>query len=87
MAVLTNKPVRFSQAILDGLGIANHFQFVFGGNSFEKKKPDPMGVELLLGISRRKPDGRNDGGGFRRGRAHRTKFGPLFVRRVLRPRV
>lgn len=48
MAVLTNKPVRFSQAILDGLGIANHFQFVFGGNSFEKKKPDPMGVELLL---------------------------------------
>jgi phosphoglycolate phosphatase len=48
MAVLTNKPVRFSQAILDGLGIANHFQFVFGGNSFERKKPDPMGVELLL---------------------------------------
>jgi phosphoglycolate phosphatase len=48
MAVLTNKPVRFSQAILDGLGIADHFQFVFGGNSFEKKKPDPIGVELLL---------------------------------------
>jgi phosphoglycolate phosphatase len=48
MAVLTNKPVRFSQAILDGLGIARHFQFVFGGNSFEKKKPDPMGAELLL---------------------------------------
>jgi phosphoglycolate phosphatase len=48
MAVLTNKPVRFSQAILDGLGLAKHFQYVFGGNSFEKKKPDPMGVELLL---------------------------------------
>ena len=48
MAVLTNKPVRFSEAILHGLGIANHFQFVFGGNSFERKKPDPMGVELLL---------------------------------------
>jgi phosphoglycolate phosphatase len=48
MAVLTNKPVRFSQAILEGLGIAHHFQFVFGGNSFEKKKPDPMGAELLL---------------------------------------
>jgi phosphoglycolate phosphatase len=48
MAVLTNKPVRFSERILEGLGIANHFQFVFGGNSFEKKKPDPMGVELLL---------------------------------------
>jgi phosphoglycolate phosphatase len=48
MAVLTNKPVRFSEHILEGLGIAEHFQFVFGGNSFERKKPDPMGVELLL---------------------------------------
>lgn len=48
MAVLTNKPVLFSQHILDGLGLADYFQFVFGGNSFERKKPDPMGVELLL---------------------------------------
>jgi phosphoglycolate phosphatase len=48
MAVLTNKPVRFSQGILDGLGLAPYFRFVYGGNSFEKKKPDPMGVEILL---------------------------------------
>jgi phosphoglycolate phosphatase len=48
MAVLTNKPVRFSQAILDGLGLAPYFRFVYGGNSFERKKPDPMGVEVLL---------------------------------------
>jgi len=48
MAILTNKPVRFSQAILDGLGLAKYFRFVYGGNSFEKKKPDPMGVETLL---------------------------------------
>lgn len=48
MAVLTNKPVRFSQEILDGLGIAPCFQYVYGGNSFERKKPDPMGVEVLL---------------------------------------
>jgi phosphoglycolate phosphatase len=48
MAILTNKPVRFSQAILDGLGLARYFRFVYGGNSFEKKKPDPMGVEVLL---------------------------------------
>ena len=48
MAVLTNKPVRFSQEILDGLGIAGCFQYVYGGNSFERKKPDPMGVEVLL---------------------------------------
>jgi len=48
MAVLTNKPTRFSQAILDGLGLSQYFRFVYGGNSFERKKPDPMGVEKLL---------------------------------------
>jgi len=48
MAVLTNKPVKFSQAIIEGLGLARYFRYIYGGNSFEKKKPDPMGVETLL---------------------------------------
>jgi phosphoglycolate phosphatase len=48
MAVLTNKPVVFSRAILDGLGLGQYFRFVYGGNSFERKKPDPIGVEVLL---------------------------------------
>jgi phosphoglycolate phosphatase len=48
MAVLTNKPVRFSEEILNGLGLSRYFRFVYGGNSFEKKKPDPMGVEIIL---------------------------------------
>lgn len=48
MAVLTNKPVRFSQAILDGLGLGRHFTQVYGGNSFERKKPDPMGLLALM---------------------------------------
>ncbi|HWZ53344.1 MAG TPA: HAD-IA family hydrolase [Candidatus Acidoferrales bacterium] len=48
MAVLTNKPVHFSRAILDGLGMLRYFRFVYGGNSFEKKKPHPMGTETLL---------------------------------------
>lgn len=48
MAVLTNKPVVFSKAILDGLGLSRYFRFVYGGNSFATKKPDPMGVEMLL---------------------------------------
>jgi phosphoglycolate phosphatase len=48
MAVLTNKPVRFSQGILDGLGIARYFRYVYGGNSFATKKPDPEGVRVLL---------------------------------------
>ncbi|HXX46086.1 MAG TPA: HAD-IA family hydrolase [Candidatus Acidoferrales bacterium] len=48
MAVLTNKPVRFSQAILEGLGIAGFFRYVYGGNSFQTKKPNPEGVNVLL---------------------------------------
>lgn len=48
MAVLTNKPVKFSRAILEGLDLLRYFRHVYGGNSFERKKPDPMGVEALL---------------------------------------
>src|ERR1700677_2360897 len=48
MAVLTNKPVNFSRAILDGLGLSRYFRIVYGGNSFEQKKPHPIGVETLL---------------------------------------
>jgi len=48
MAVLTNKPVRFSERILVGLGISHYFRYVYGGNSFETKKPDPEGMNILL---------------------------------------
>jgi phosphoglycolate phosphatase len=57
MAVLTNKPVRFSQAIIDGLGLTAHFLRVYGGNSFDQKKPHPVGIETLMdecGASREK---------------------------------
>jgi phosphoglycolate phosphatase len=49
LAVLTNKPVRISHVILEGLGVAGYFFRIYGGNSFEQKKPHPMGVETLLG--------------------------------------
>ncbi len=48
MAILTNKPVRVSQAIVQGLGVAHHFFRVYGGNSFEFKKPHPIGIEVLM---------------------------------------
>ena len=51
MAVLTNKPVRFSVRLIDGLGLAAHFFRIYGGNSFEEKKPHPAGVESLLAES------------------------------------
>ncbi len=48
MAVLTNKPVRISNHIIAGLGCGEHFFRVYGGNSFERKKPDPVGIDALL---------------------------------------
>ncbi len=48
MAVLTNKPVRISVRILEALGLANYFRAIYGGNSFETKKPDPFGASKIL---------------------------------------
>ncbi len=48
MAVLTNKPSRISGRIIEGLGLSKYFVRVYGGNSFDRKKPDPLGVETLL---------------------------------------
>lgn len=49
MAVLTNKPVRISVRILDALGLTKYFLAIYGGNSFETKKPDPLGANTILG--------------------------------------
>ena len=48
MAVLTNKPVRASRDILAGLRLSQHFFQTYGGNSFETKKPDPLGAQTLM---------------------------------------
>src|SRR5450631_4088245 len=48
MAVLSNKPVNPSRAIVEALGLGGFFVRVYGGNSFETKKPDPLGVRTLL---------------------------------------
>ncbi len=47
LAVLTNKPVRISNVIVDGLGLNGVFFRVYGGNSFAQKKPDPIGIDTL----------------------------------------
>jgi phosphoglycolate phosphatase len=48
MAVLTNKPTKLSVEILEGLRLAPYFRAVYGGDSFEKKKPDPAGALAIL---------------------------------------
>jgi phosphoglycolate phosphatase len=49
LAVLTNKPVAESLTILEGLGLRRFFRVVCGGDSFARKKPDPIGVRFLQG--------------------------------------
>jgi len=51
LAILTNKPVRFSERLIEGLDLGAHFFRIYGGNSFEEKKPHPRGIEALMAES------------------------------------
>lgn len=42
MACLTNKPIAFAAPLLEKKGLAPFFSHVFGGEAFERKKPDPL---------------------------------------------
>jgi len=42
LACLTNKPTAFAKDLLAMKGLAPFFDLVFGGDAFERKKPDPM---------------------------------------------
>ena len=42
MACLTNKPTAFAFQLLESKGLAGFFAFTFGGDAFERKKPDPL---------------------------------------------
>lgn len=48
LAVLTNKPVVPSRAIVEALGLGQFFAQIYGGNSFQTKKPDPEGAQKIL---------------------------------------
>src|SRR5262249_4829200 len=56
MAVLSNKPVGPSRAIVEALGLGDYFFQVYGGNSFHTKKPDPAGVQSLLAEASTRPE-------------------------------
>lgn len=42
LACLTNKPTVFAQALLKDKGLDVFFERVYGGDAFERKKPDPL---------------------------------------------
>ncbi len=42
LACLTNKPTAFARPLLAAKGLSGYFEQVFGGDAFERKKPDPL---------------------------------------------
>ena len=42
LVIVTNKPFAFVEPILNALGLNNLFELILGGDSLEKKKPDPL---------------------------------------------
>ena len=42
LACLTNKPTSFALPLLQAKGLDGYFEKVFGGDAFERKKPDPL---------------------------------------------
>jgi phosphoglycolate phosphatase len=57
LAVLTNKPQRPTERILEGLGIATFFRWVVGGDTPHGRKPDPAGLQHLMSAAGTRPDG------------------------------
>jgi phosphoglycolate phosphatase len=42
LACLTNKPGRYARDLLSAKGLGSSFDWVFGGDAFARKKPDPL---------------------------------------------
>jgi phosphoglycolate phosphatase len=48
LALVTNKPLRVTRCIVEGLGIASCFRWIVGGDSLRLKKPDPYPIRRAL---------------------------------------
>ena len=48
VAVLTNKPLRHTERLLDGLGVRQLFDDVMGGDGPHPRKPSPDGLRALM---------------------------------------
>jgi phosphoglycolate phosphatase len=55
LAVLTNKPAAATARILEGLGLRPCFDWVIGGDSPVGRKPDPAGLQWLVGAAETVP--------------------------------
>ena len=48
MAVISNKPEKFTRLILEGLRAADFFEIILGGDSLPVMKPDPVPILYIL---------------------------------------
>jgi phosphoglycolate phosphatase len=55
LACLTNKPTAFARPLLAAKGLDGFFSHVFGGDAFERKKPDPLPLLRTCGALRSQP--------------------------------
>jgi phosphoglycolate phosphatase len=51
LAILTNKPQRPTERILEGLAIAPFFRWTIGGDTAHGRKPDPGGLQHLMSLA------------------------------------
>jgi phosphoglycolate phosphatase len=56
LAVLTNKPQRPTERILEGLGVAHLFSHVVGGDTAHGRKPDPAGLNGVISAAGAAPE-------------------------------
>jgi phosphoglycolate phosphatase len=55
-AVVSNKTEKFSRLILEGLGVADHFRVILGGDSVDKRKPDPAPLLQVMAQCGARPE-------------------------------
>lgn len=55
LACLTNKPLSFARPLLQAKGLEAYFSEVFGGDSFERKKPHPLPLQKTCSALRSEP--------------------------------
>ncbi|MEO5377960.1 MAG: phosphoglycolate phosphatase [Magnetococcus sp. DMHC-6] len=48
LAVVTNKPQEMTLPLLENLNLAHFFSIIIGGNTLEKRKPDPLPIQHIL---------------------------------------
>jgi len=58
LAIASNKPIRFLERIVAGLGLAPYFEVVLGGDSLPVRKPDAAVMQALVGRLDRCPQQR-----------------------------